>query len=200
MLRPTSASFHVHFVIAFLTTCLFAGFACSARADINKPGFHGYYTVELEPALIWQWNGDEAAIDDGIGLGIRASIPVLQQGPFGGLDNNLAITFGLAFAHFPQCRSNGGSSCTENDYWVPIAAQWNLFLTPELSVFPEFGLGFRNATFSGGAVCTSEGCQHSSLEVHPVLWFGGRYKLLDQLAIVARLGTPWLQLGVSVWF
>jgi len=197
MLRPTSASLFVHFVIVLLTTC---GLAFPAAADINKSGFHGYYTVELEPSLVWQWNGDEAAIDDGVGFGLRASIPVLQQGPLAGFDNNLAVTFGLAFAHFPQCRSSGGSSCTENDYWVPVAAQWNLFLTPELSVFPELGLGFRTATFSGGAVCSAEGCQHTSLEVHPVLWFGGRYQLLDQLAIVMRLGTPWLQLGVSVRF
>lgn len=172
--------------------------AAPAAAQLNRSGHHSPYQFELEPHLVWQWNADEAAIDDGIGLGFRASIPVLREGPLPSIDNNLAVSFGFAWAHFPECRVERGE-CSENDFWVPVVAQWNFFLTPSFSLFPEFGLGFRNAVFDGGALCDGRGCRHSSLEVHPVMWFGARVHLSEMFALVMRLGTPWLQFGVSFW-
>lgn len=177
-------------LLAGLTTLL----ANSASAQIDAAGKHSRYTVELEPLLVWQWNGAEAAVDDGLGFGLRASIPVLQDGPVTTINNSLALTFGLQWAHFFECR--GWDDCSENDFWVPAALQWNFFLTPMLSIFPEFGLGFRHAVFTD-PICQNGRCRTTSLEVHPVLWFGGRFRMTDTIAIVMRLGTPTLHVGVS---
>ena len=167
-----------------------------ADAQIGSPGRHPHYHVELEPHLVWQWTGDEAALDDGIGFGFRASIPLLQDGPVSTINNSLAISFGIDWAWFGDCRAYGGD-CRENDFWVPITMQWNFFLTSVVSLFPEFGLGFRDAAFDYDVACSPRGCRGSSLEVHPVLWFGARFYLAQSFAIVVRLGTPSLQLGAS---
>lgn len=167
-----------------------------ASAQINMPGRHPHYVVELEPHLVWQWNNDEAASDDGIGIGGRASIPILEDGPVRTINNNLAISFGIDWAHFPDCRYNGG--CVEDDIWVPVVMQWNFFLTPRISIFPEFGLAFRDAIFGyDDPYCDRNDCRHSSLRVYPAFWFGGRIHLIDSVALVLRLGTPSLHFGVS---
>ena len=86
--------------------------------------------------------------------------------------------------------------CNENDYWVPIAAQWNFFISQRVSLFPELGLGLRTATRSSD-YCAVSDCEDSDLEVHALLWFGARVLLTDHVAVVLRLGTPSLTLGAS---
>ena len=167
-----------------------------AAAQIDAAGHHPRYHAELEPHLVWQWTGDEAAVDDGIGFGFRASIPILQDGPISTINNNLAISFGLDWAYFPHC-SPRVDACDENDFWVPVTLQWNFFLTSVVSLFPEFGLGFRDAIVSYDDPCNVRGCHSTSLEVHPVLWFGARFTLARNFAIVTRLGVPSLQLGAA---
>jgi hypothetical protein len=172
-----------------------------AAAQINNPGQHEHYSAELEPHLVWQWDGDEAASSDGLGVGFRASIPLMQDGPVSSINNNLALTFGLDWAHFSGCGLYGPhDGCGEDDFWVPITLQWNFFLTPVVSVFPEFGLGFRDAIFSYDRVagaCDGRNCRSSYLDVYPVLWLGGRFRVSRAINVVVRLGTPSLQLGVS---
>lgn len=164
------------------------------HAQINAPGHHPHYSVELEPQLLWQWTNAETAVDDGFGFGFRASIPVMQDGPVSTLNNNLTVNFGLLWAIFPEC--HGWDGCDEHDFWVPVTMQWNFFLTPMFSIFPEFGLGFRDAVFSE-RVCDDGRCRSSSLRVYPVLWFGGRFYVTDKIALIFRLGTPSLQFGVG---
>jgi hypothetical protein len=173
-----------------------AGATVPASAQINVPGRHPHYVAELEPHLVWQWTGDERAHNDGIGMGFRASIPLLQDGPVSTINNSLAISFGLDWAHFPECYDYGG--CSEDDFWVPVVAQWNFYITEVISLFPEFGLGFRNAIIDyDDGPCRGNNCRGSALEVHPVLWFGARFRLANAIALTLRLGTPSLQLGVS---
>jgi hypothetical protein len=166
-----------------------------ASAQLNTPNRHPHYTVELEPHLVWQWTGDERSHNDGVGMGFRASIPLLQDGPIPTINNSLAISFGLDWAHFPECYDYG--DCSEDDFWVPVVAQWNFYLTPVISIFPEFGLGFRDAIIDYDSPCRGNNCRGSALEVHPVLWFGARFRLANAIALTLRLGTPSLQLGVS---
>lgn len=183
-------------VSSLLTSLALAFTPARADAQIKSPGHHPHYVVELEPHLVWQWNNDEAANDDGIGIGGRASIPILQDGPIRTINNNLAISFGLDWAHFPDCRYD--RVCTEDDIWVPVVMQWNFFLTPMISIFPEFGLAFRDALFGyDDPYCDNHDCRHSSLRVYPAFWFGGRFHINDTIALVLRLGTPSLHFGVS---
>lgn len=184
-------------LLAVFVAGAWAWSSAPASAQINTPGRHPRYTAELEPHLVWQWTGDERARNDGIGMGFRASIPLLQDGPVSTINNSLAISFGLDWAYFPECYDYG--DCSENDFWVPVVAQWNFYLTQVISIFPEFGLGFRNAIIDYDSPCRGNNCRGSALEVHPVLWFGARFRLAEAVALTLRLGTPSLQLGVSLF-
>lgn len=183
---------------ALLATLGTAVLASPAAAQIRSSGVHPYYGVELEPHLLWQWTGDEFSWEDGIGLGVRVSVPILENGPVRSLNNNLAITFGFDWAHFDGDCVVGGRrvDCDEDDFWVPVAGQWNFFITDVISVFPEVGLGFRNAVRSTEG-CRSGACDDSDLEVHFALWFGARFRVAEPIAIVLRLGTPSMSFGVS---
>jgi hypothetical protein len=165
-------------------------------AQIEASGHHQHYAVELEPHLVWQWTDDEASVDDGIGFGFRATIPILQDGPVTTINNSLAIAFGLDWAHFGGGCVGVANDCSEDDIWVPVTLQWNFYLTQMISVFPEFGLGFRDALFDR-SVCLNGRCRDSDLQVYPILWFGARFHFTDMVALVVRLGTPSLQFGVS---
>ena len=169
-----------------------------AEAQIRNSGTHPYYGVELEPHALWQWTGDEWAWEDGIGFGLRVSIPILENGPVKTLNNNLAVTFGFDWAHFDgDCVAGGrGVDCDESDTWVPVAAQWNFFITDVVSLFPEVGLGFRNAVRDTD-FCDSAACDDEDLEVHFALWFGARFRIAAPIALVLRLGTPSMSFGVS---
>jgi hypothetical protein len=183
-------------LLVFALAVLYICAPSPVAAQIDAPGKHSHYVVELEPHFVWQWTNDEISVDDGIGLGFRASIPILQDGPVTTINNSLAITFGLDWAHFGGGCYGVAGGCSEDDVWVPVALQWNFYLTKVISVFPEFGLGFRDAIYDQ-TVCTNGRCRASDLSVYPVLWFGARFRLTDLLAIVVRLGTPSLQFGVS---
>jgi hypothetical protein len=181
---------------AFGLACALACTSGTASAQIDRAGHHPHYSVELEPDLNWQWTGDEAAFDDGVGIGFRVAIPVLKDGPVPSINNNLAITFGMQWAHFGNACGPRPDRCDEDDIWVPITVQWNFFLTDMISIFPEFGLGFRDALFDYD-ICNNRVCRGSDLEVHPVMWFGARFRLHENVALTLRLGTPMLQFGVS---
>ena len=186
------------FLAALATALVVSLWAGAAQAQIRSSGRHPYYGVELEPHFIWQWSGDEWSWEDGIGLGVRASIPVIENGPVQTINNNLAVTFGFDIAWFDNdCRFGGvGVDCDETDIWIPVAVQWNFFVSQVVSLFPEFGLGFRNAARSD-AWCGVADCDDSDLEVHAVLWFGARFLVADRIALTVRLGTPSLLFGVS---
>lgn len=166
---------------------------------LAEPSRHEDYDFELEPHLVWQWAANEVAQDDGLGLGVRLSMPVIHNGPLEGIDNNIAVGVGLTWAGFIGCRVKG-VSCSEHNLWVPLVAQWNFFLRPGISIFGELGLGFRDAIYSIGGSCLGSGCSRSSLEIHPVFWVGGRFRLTSDWSVVARLGSPWLELGGSLTF
>jgi hypothetical protein len=185
--------------LACLVAGVLLGSAGSAEAQ-RRGARHPYYGVELEPHLVWQWTGDEWSREDGIGVGLRASIPVIEDGPLISFSNNLAVTFGLDWAHFDdECRTAGRwNDCDEDDFWVPLAVQWNFFITDVISLFPELGLGFRNAVWSNDYFCDrDDDCDDSDLEVHLVFYLGARFRVGDRIALTMRLGTPSLLFGVS---
>ena len=55
--------------------------ASEIRTEIRRPYDHPAYTVELEPHFVMQWTDLPFRTDVGVGLGFRASIPVLDPGP-----------------------------------------------------------------------------------------------------------------------
>lgn len=178
-----------------------------ASAQIDRPGNHPNYAAEIEPHLVIQWYDDAPCGDEGLGLGLRASIPVMQDGPIPKINNSLAIGFGLDWAYFgDQCRRGGQPyyDYDANDFWLPLVVQWNFFFSDLISAFPELGLAIQHTRWDWGNgycgpgvdpdICDYDG---SDTDVHPVFWVGVRFHLSDSFALTLRLGTPSLLLGAS---
>jgi hypothetical protein len=184
--------------------------AQSAHAQIDRPRSHVHYGVELEPHLVVQWDhGPGYWASDGIGVGLRASIPVMQDGPVTTLNNSLAMSFGLDWAHFgdnncygPGPRAGPYYTCSANDFWIPIVVQWNFFFSDLISAFPEVGLAIEHTRFDGnfcqqGNNVVFCGSPSSNTSAELVLWLGVRFHLSKSFALTLRLGTPSLTLGAS---
>ncbi len=197
-----------HLLLA-LTAFALSTFGSVASAQIDRPGNHINYSAEIEPHLVFQWQDDFWCGDEGIGLGLRASIPVMDDGPVPKINNSLAIGFGLDWAHFgDECRPGwrGGPGYYDyegNAFWVPIVVQWNFYFSDVISAFPELGLGIEHSVWSWGDGFCGPGapadCDYdeSDTDVHPVFWLGVRFHLSDSVALTLRLGTPSLLLGAS---
>jgi hypothetical protein len=199
----------MHRLILPVFACLAVSLVAeAASAQINRPGSHLRYDVELEPHLVVQWNDEPWWDDDGIGLGLRASIPVLEDGPVRTINNSMAIGFGLDWAHFDDAcgpRSDGpfDDDCSANDFWLPVVLQWNFFFSDLISAFPELGLGIQHSTWDGDwcgrgnnlYVCGRG--DESDTDVELVFWLGVRFHLAEEFALTLRLGTPSLLLGAA---
>jgi hypothetical protein len=180
--------------------------ASSASAQIRNPRSHAHYGVELEPHLVVQWADEPYWDDTGIGVGLRASIPVIPDGPINSINNSLAVGFGLDWAHFDGC-GRFNDVCDANDFWIPLVLQWNFYLTRAISLFGEFGLALQYSTLdwdgpipgncgriNGVDICNDD---VDDLDIELVLWLGARFALGDNVALTIRLGTPSLLFGVS---
>jgi hypothetical protein len=192
------------------------------RAELRRPHGHPRYGVELEPHFVVQWGDAPYRTGAGIGIGFRASIPVIDPGPLANVNNNLAVSFGIDWATFGACRFES-AGCYGNDFWFPIVMQWNFYLTPWWSVFPELGFAVRHATWGSryeddwadsdrgppgrgrdrdDIGCGPRGdvyCGYSGAftGISPVSWLGTRFSVSDAFSIVLRVGYPSLTAGVS---
>jgi len=86
--------------------CLF--FAHDAGAQIKQPGAHADYSLEVDPHLVVQHARGPFFDDEGLGLGLRLSIPLVRNGPIDTINNNMGISFGGDIAFFGTdfgCRS-----------------------------------------------------------------------------------------------
>jgi hypothetical protein len=182
------------------------GCPAEAAAQIKQPGAHPDYVVELEPHFVLDWNDHDGPDDDeGIGLGLRATIPFLQNGPISSINNNMGIGFGLDYVwsdddHCGWRRRRNeffDEGCEWNTFYLPVVVQWNFWLTPIISVFGEAGLGIERTHWE------VEGCcEDSDTDVEFLFWGGGRFLFGagSNVGGVVRLGWPYLSLGVSVLF
>ena len=178
----------------------------SAHAQIRSPNRHPHYHVELEPHLVLQWTNQPFWNDDGVGLGVRASIPVIDNGPVPSINNSFAIGFGLDWAHFDGCGPWNGA-CSADSFMLPLVVQWNFYFTEWFSLFPELGLVIEHARLgwdgnvpqncarvNGVNVCRGN-ASHTYVEL--ALWLGARFAVSQSVAFTLRLGTPSILLGAS---
>jgi hypothetical protein len=190
----------------------------SAAGIVRQPGDHPHYSVELEPHLVWTWGWLPYLAHDGVGVGLRASIPLFHNGPIDTINNNMAISFGFDWAHSgaycgPYGRPPPGyppgyvyyygyDNCTANGYWFPVALQWNFFLTPVVSVFGEAGVALVHERWNQWVACPAGAgpCEYgfSNTDVHPVFWGGARFLFSDTLGVTVRLGAPSVSAGLTV--
>jgi hypothetical protein len=187
-----------------------------ARAEgiIDQPGNHPSYSVELDPHLVIQHSATPVWYDEGVGLGLRATIPFLD-GPIKTINNSMGISFGLDWAHF------GDNNCYNYYYWeyrnnppdiywdhgcrgdsfiVPVALQWNFWLTDIISVFGEPGLAVQYNRWDGLCYYANNwrDCHDDDFDFLPVtFWAGGRFLFGDTVGMTVRLGYPSVTIGAT---
>jgi hypothetical protein len=186
--------------------------AASADMTIKDPN-PPQYKLELEPKFNITPNGFFNYGGTGFGPGVRLSIPIMSPGFVKTINDSIAISFGAdliryeGYTYFEGC-GRGGPCVNYNagGFWslyLPVAMQWNFWLSDRWSVFAEPGFAFRHAFFDTtycdsnrfGNSCTS------SNDFYLALYAGGRFAITDTLALTMRLGHPTLlSVGLSIFF
>lgn len=196
---------------------LCCAFARPAAAQIKQPGSHTRYSFELEPHLTVEWaGGPDYFGDEGVGLGLRASIPLFHNGPIDSINNNMAITFGVDWVHFGYdrgraCRDFRGIYCDQdfsaNAFWLPVGLQWNFFVHKRISVFGEVGLAIVHENWAWSRPCGPGAgapfCEYRESDtrlLNMVFYPGARFMLSDNIGLTLRLGYPHLTAGASFLF
>lgn len=184
----------------------------SAQNLIKRPGAHPDYGVELEPHLVLQWSQEPRWVDDvGVGLGFRAAIPIMDNGPIKTINNNMAIGFGIDWAHFSDCRWwwgrrpagwRGFDDCSGNAINFPVYVQWNFFFTDVISVFGEtgFGIQYEHVKIEGACGPNFADVDCRDTDVEPVFIFqgGARFLFGETAGLLLRVGVPYVTIGASI--
>jgi hypothetical protein len=203
--RPVGARYGMRAVLGAACALATWATAASASADtliINRPGYHPRYSFEAEPHLLVGFiDPPGAAHGNGVGVGFRGTVQIVENGFVPKINNSVGIGFGVDWLHYGL----GGSYCKNYDLqnrcsrwddnravdtlWLPVVLQWNFWLSRNWSVFGEPGLALRYEGNSGG--------DH---RMHPEflhLYLGGRYHFTDTVTLTMRVGYPTFSVGVS---
>jgi hypothetical protein len=191
------------------TAILFGARNASADDTIKRPGDHPSYSVEIEPHGLWGWRHYYYAPNDGLGLGARFSIPIVDNGFVPSINNSVAISFGVDWLHYsgdacyyyfgPRAPGPCYSLGDANYLLFPIAMQWNFYVAKRWSVFGEPGLviyhGFFDycANLPPGTPCGNP----TQTGVDFAFYAGGRFYFNENIALTMRIGYPTFSLGVS---
>jgi hypothetical protein len=121
-----------------------------------------------------------------LGVGVRVDIPVVPSGFIDSADDEFAL-------------SPGGEVYFDDDGDGEIfvagvfATQWNFYLDPEWSIFPELGLALVFGDHGRG-----RGSDDNELRLRLLVALGGRYHWSTRNALVLRLSWPFgLQIGIT---
>jgi len=194
-------------LLGLIATGLFSGGTAVAqvgRRASDQPRYH----LELEPHLtIGPGRGPGPDAGSGLGAGARANIPVSPDGFIDGVNDSIAIGFGIDALHyggatnglFGECVRRetgpaGTSVCTEvvtpgapGTYLsIPVVMQWNFWFTERWSAFFEPGIDL----YFG----------HRVTGLSPSISFGGRFRLNDTVALTLRIGAPTSSFGAAFFF
>lgn len=148
---------------------------------IQRPGAHHHYRFEIEPQLYFRY-GRWA---DGLGPGVRAALPLMHNGPLNRVNNNIAVSFGMAV---PFVDRYGARTPHRAQVDIPIAGQWNFYFTDIISVFGE--AGFSMNFWSGPG---------PTFAMDPLFLAGGRFQF-GHFGVVLRAGYPSLSVGANLQF
>jgi len=174
--------------------------AFADRSIIKNPGQHPQYSFEAEPHLILGlWGVPGPGDGTGLGAGFRGSVVIVDNGFVKTINNSVAISFGLDWVHYDiddWCGSYWNGPNQNNCYWdddadliwLPVAMQWNFWLSENWSVFGEPGLAIR----------INDDNYDDDIDLDFVFYAGGRYHFSDAVSLTMRLGWPSsLSVGVS---
>ncbi len=186
-----------------------------AQSTLKSPGRHPSYAVELEPhAAFGVFDPPGPLTGDGLGVGFRASLPILRTGFVKSINDSVAIGFGAdALWYFGRgdgtnravCRATapgpsgttvcvdaslpGGSRSSWFYVHAPVVLQWSFWLTDRWSVFGEPGLTF--------TLAPPDDAGARQVRLSPAFYVGGRYLFSPRSAVTLRLGYPTISIGVS---
>jgi hypothetical protein len=149
----------------------------AARADeslIKNPGDHPSYKFEAEPHGLLGFGGPFRDGHGELGAGFRGTVVIVDNGFIKEINNSVGITFGADLFF-------GGNYTV----FVPVAMQWNFWLTNHWSVFGEPGIGFAANHYKGRDL------------VNPVIMAGGRFHFNEKVSLTLRIGYPAISVGVS---
>lgn len=144
------------------------------RADemvIKRPGEHPHYVFEAEPHGLLGFWGPFAK--GAVGAGFRGTVVVVDDGFISSINDSVGITFG------------GDFFFGRNRFYIPVALQWNFWLSRNWSVFGEPGVSF---SLGGGKKVDL---------LDPLIMGGARLHLGDTVALTLRAGYPAVSVGVS---
>jgi hypothetical protein len=189
-----------------IATCA-ACCAGNARAEtiIRQPGNHPPYSVDLEPHFVFSWD-DAYWGGGGFGLGMRATIPFLRNGPISNINNDMGIGFGLDWATHGGCghgwwgpNYNGYYDCGGYAIYFPVVLQWNFYITDIITVYGEPGFAFRYAhwsytyNFQNAPRTFSDGY----VDPLPVMAGGAKFMFGKTIGLNVRAGYPYFSVGAS---
>lgn len=128
--------------------------------------------VAFDAHLAAGWSED-------LGIGFRADVPVLSEGIIAGTDDDLRVSLGADLVWFFNHEGFG--------LYPVVALQWNFYLSPEWSIFPEVGM----------VLLFGEREHNWRTFVAPTVGFGVRWHWNESNALLIRLTWPTgLQLGI----
>ena len=148
---------------------------------IDDPERHPDFLVELDPhanLVLWQRPIhrrfvfiDETTGFVEAGFGFRATFELLDP-LVPTINNTLGVTVG---AEVTSC----SSFCSDSIQWfIPVAAQWNFFLTDQWSAYVNLG----------GAIRTTDLFRNTFADLFAEL--GARYHFNETIALNMRTGYP----------
>jgi hypothetical protein len=191
--------------------------AGSAKAEsiIKQPGNHPPYSVDLEPHLVLGLDDTPYYGGTGYGLGMRATIPFLRNGPISTINNDMGIGFGLDWLTRGDSCNNGYyywrgpayynyNNCSAYSIYVPVVLQWNFYLTDIITVYGEPGFALRYSHVSWdftpiGCAPGNVACQGSYGHMDPILVIAGGAKFMfgRTIGLNVRVGYPYFSVGAS---
>lgn len=170
-----------------------------AQADsiIRQANDHPDYHIEIEPhgILAWpDWYGGFGYYGFfGIGGGARFSVPICKNCFIPKINNNVAISFGADLAIFPF-----GPGYAPSYLYLPVAIQWNFFVSHKWSIGPEVGFTPVIGVFYDYGACDRAGAFCHNWYFAPSFWAVGRYQFNDHVSLTMRVGYPeFFNVGVS---
>ena len=104
--------------------------ANAEESIIKNPGDHPQYRFEAEPHGLIGFGGPFRRHHSDFGAGFRGTVIIVDNGFVPSINNSVGISFG------------GDIFAGRGTLFLPVAMQWNFWLSPHWSVFGEPGLGF----------------------------------------------------------
>ena len=211
-------------LVAALAGLAVAALASPASAttiikDPNPPRYKFVIEPKLNLSYLGLWNryGGDAWVP-----GVRFTIPIMSPGFVKTINDSIGISFGLDILKYQGYNDyyfNGYCAgdprrCPgyyyDTSFWavhVPVALQWNFWITDWFSAFGEPGITLRHAWYHeypyyAGCDPRFYQCNYdrSSTDFYFTFFVGGRFHITDSMAITLRFGHPIdFSVGLSIF-